>query len=497
MLERFQVGAAPDRFDGLLKTIGAKDQVEQVFADGGLLRTKDSGHRYDVFRNRLMFPILDQLGRPIAFGGRILDPEDTPKYLNSPEHGLFDKSSTLFGIYQAFQSIRETRHAILTEGYTDVIACHQHGFTNAVATLGTAFTAKHLAQLRRSVDRLTLLFDGDEAGLRAADRAAERAAFEPRDVRIAVLPGGADPDDVLKQEGGVEAFQRVLDEAVDVLTYRIDRLRQRLDAEGLEPDAPRRIAAIEADLAQLASLGAGDLSPMRRQGLAKRYARLAGVAAGVALEVLQSGGGRRRGAEAPAPAGPTPSTSTEHLLACVLAEPKLALPDVTDGAGGRTVSDRSPLLEEVEAALVRGAYNSDNARRAATLAVDGLRSGDAETAVLLTRTEDHAVASLITAFASAAHIESGGDSGRLERRFRDSVRACIRDASPTQGADDRRDTQPGEASHDGPDSSNERGDKPGGPGRTRRVEDALRAARQQHQAAGGNPLAVPKPRFGG
>jgi len=120
MIERFQVGAAPDRFDGLLKTIRSKEQDEAVFADGGLLPTKDSGHRYDTFRNRLMFPILDQLGRPIAFGGRILDPEDTPKYLNSPEHGLFDKSSTLFGIHQAFKPIRESRHAIVTEGYP----CH-------------------------------------------------------------------------------------------------------------------------------------------------------------------------------------------------------------------------------------------------------------------------------------------------------------------------------------------------------------------------------------
>src|SRR5205814_2136866 len=148
----FGIGLSPDRWDGLLLTIQAKGLDTRAFAEAGLLKERDSGGFYDAFRNRLMFPIQDQIGRCIAFGARRINEEDEPKYLNSSETRIFEKSATLYGLFQAARSIQTERTAIITEGYTDTIACHQAGFTNAVATLGTALTPRHAAVLRRLCD---------------------------------------------------------------------------------------------------------------------------------------------------------------------------------------------------------------------------------------------------------------------------------------------------------------------------------------------------------
>ncbi|MEM8835276.1 MAG: DNA primase, partial [Planctomycetota bacterium] len=206
MIERFGIGASPDRFDGLLQTAQKRGVDQRVLLEAGLLKRSERGKVYDGFRNRLMFPIRDAMGRVIAFGARRLDEEDNPKYLNSPESDLFNKSRALFGLFEATKAIQRERTAIVTEGYTDVVACHQAGVEHAVAALGTAFTKEHARVLKRLCDRVVLLFDGDEAGQRAADRAIEAFFAEPIDVQIVVLPDGADPDDMLKQEGGRERF---------------------------------------------------------------------------------------------------------------------------------------------------------------------------------------------------------------------------------------------------------------------------------------------------
>ncbi|MBT8487168.1 MAG: DNA primase, partial [Phycisphaerae bacterium] len=172
MVDRFQLGAAPEGYDGLLRRLDASDRP--VARAAGLLKTRqDESGEYDAFRNRLMFPICDEVGRPVAFGGRILDPDDQPKYLNSAESPIFRKSRTLYGLHLARRSIMDASLAIVTEGYTDVIACHQAGFENVVGTLGTALTADHARILARICDTVVLLFDGDEAGQKAADRGVE------------------------------------------------------------------------------------------------------------------------------------------------------------------------------------------------------------------------------------------------------------------------------------------------------------------------------------
>lgn len=277
MVQLFGIGVSPDRWDGLLLTIQKHEGEARAFAEAGLLKARESdGTYYDSFRNRLMFPIQDQIGRFIAFGGRKIREEDEPKYLNSPESRVFDKSGTLFGLFQASRSIQKERIAIITEGYTDTIACHQAGITNVVATLGTALTAKHAMILRRLCETVVLLFDGDEAGQKAADRAVEVFFSEEIDVKIATLASrtdAKDPDELLKREGGVEVLRAAVNQATDLLAYRYQRIRERLENAG--PAALSR--AITEELARLVQLGLNSLPMLRRRLIIKQIASIAGV----------------------------------------------------------------------------------------------------------------------------------------------------------------------------------------------------------------------------
>lgn len=277
MVEKFGIGASPDRFDGLMLTIRNKQLDPRAFAEAGLLRTKlETGHMYDTFRNRLMFPIADMIGRPIAFGGRKINEEDEPKYLNSPESRVFNKSATLFGLAQASRAIQVQRTAVITEGYTDTIACHQAGLENVVATLGTALTREHAVILRRLCDRVVLLFDGDDAGQRAADRAAEIFFSEPLDVVVATLDkvtDAKDPDELLKREGGLELLQRAIGAGVDVLRYRFARVAKTVAGGGIAV----RSRAVEEEVARLAELGLSEVEPVRRRMIIRELARLADI----------------------------------------------------------------------------------------------------------------------------------------------------------------------------------------------------------------------------
>ena len=291
-IEDFQIGAAPDRFDGLLTMIERRKLEIGPFLAAGLLKQNERGRVYDAFRNRLMFPIMDQTGRTIAFGGRILDPEDSPKYLNSPESPLFDKSSTLYGIRQGFASIRESKTVIISEGYTDVVACHQAGIRNVVATLGTALTRKHANLIKRVAHTVVLLFDGDEAGQKAAQRAHEVLFREPIDLRVCVLPGGIDPDECLKQEGGRALFEGAVAGATDAMTFRMGRLKDRLRAELAGSAAQTRI--LEEELRSVAEMGTAELPPIQRQQLIKRLATLTDLPTATIQASLKAEEGRVR-----------------------------------------------------------------------------------------------------------------------------------------------------------------------------------------------------------
>lgn len=328
MIERFQIGASPDRWDGLVMTAQKRSMRFEALEAAGLIKARERGEgHYDALRNRLIFPISDQIGRVIAFGGRKINPEDEPKYLNSPETAVFKKSTTLFGINHAARAIKRERTAVIVEGYTDVIACHQAGIEHVVGTLGTALTGGHATVLRRLCDTVVLLFDGDAAGIKAADRAIEVLLSETIDIKIAALAGftdAKDPDELLKRVGGAEVFGRVIDGAVDLIKWKFDRLRAELKDAG-----PARVAQrIEEELNRLSELGLGELEPVRRRLMIRQIAQAARVEEGVVTAAIRTGRGRRMRMNSGVDIEAKPETnwkpdSREMLLGCLLYDGQL------------------------------------------------------------------------------------------------------------------------------------------------------------------------------
>jgi DNA primase len=245
-LKEFRIGYAPNAKDALKTALLKRGFTEAQLLDAGLIIKPDDGRpSYDRFRNRLTIPILDAKSRVIAFGARALDPDAEPKYLNSPETRLFDKGSTVFNLARARQRAFDSGELIVVEGYMDVIALHQAGFANSVATLGTAFTERQMELLWHLAAEPVVCFDGDRAGEAAAARAIDRMLPNLREghsFRFAFLPEGSDPDDLVRSKGA-KAFAECLAGArplIDVLWLR------ELKAHVI--DTPERRAAFEARL---------------------------------------------------------------------------------------------------------------------------------------------------------------------------------------------------------------------------------------------------------
>ena len=219
-IERFRIGWAPGGWDAVKRALGTNDARVKMLEQAGMLSTGEGGKRYDRFRERLMFPILDRRGRVIAFGGRILE-GDGPKYLNSPETPLFHKGRELFALWQVRQANAKLERLIVVEGYMDVVSLHQAGMTQAVATLGTATTNEHAELLFRAAPDVFFCFDGDRAGRSAAWRALESVLPRMRDGRQAFflfLPEGEDPDTLVRKEGR-EGFEARLKQATPLSEY--------------------------------------------------------------------------------------------------------------------------------------------------------------------------------------------------------------------------------------------------------------------------------------
>jgi DNA primase len=276
-IKRFQIGFAADAWDALLRgPVGQKFPPQQM-ANGGLAKAREGGSGfYDTFRNRLMFPIRDENSRIIAFGGREMPGASSPpKYLNSPETPLFSKSRCIYGIDLARQKMVETRTAVVVEGYTDVIVAHQFGASNVVSVLGTAMTEQHVQMLRRFADRIVLLFDADIAGDLAVDRAVGLFLTQPVEIAIASMPQGVDPDEFLL-ENGFEAFQGMLDSAVDALSYKWKQLVRQFNASG--GDLTGQQKAVATYLEMLASArGAGPVDALRWGSALARVSRLTDI----------------------------------------------------------------------------------------------------------------------------------------------------------------------------------------------------------------------------
>ena len=216
-INNFRLGFAPDGWDRLYKAFKERGIEESILIELNLVRKNDKGGVYDFFRNRIMLPIMDGKGRVVGFGGRVMD-DSTPKYLNSPESQIFEKGKILFAFDKAYKSIRESKQAILVEGYMDVISAHNKGITNVVASLGTAYTQDHGHILMRQAEEIILAYDMDGAGRQAATRAIELLQNTDFKVRVLAMPDGKDPDDYIRNHGP-EAFRKLVDSAVKPFDY--------------------------------------------------------------------------------------------------------------------------------------------------------------------------------------------------------------------------------------------------------------------------------------
>lgn len=228
----FCLGYAPDGWSGLHDCLRGKNIPLQRMIECGLVVGKESGAAYDRFRNRIIFPLFDLSGRIIAFAGRGFDADAQPKYLNSPETALYRKSGVLYGMHMARQAVRELGYLLIVEGYMDYLTLWQAGIRNAAAVSGTAFTEEHANIIKRFTQRVVLVFDGDRAGLSAAQRAAFVLAPFRLEVQILTLPGGDDPDSFVKRSGP-EAFLSLLSTAQPAADFLIDKLISEHDGSSL------------------------------------------------------------------------------------------------------------------------------------------------------------------------------------------------------------------------------------------------------------------------
>ncbi len=228
ILKKFGVGFAPDGNSSFLHSQEISDKTLQIYDQAGIISRSENGEYYDRFRNRVIFPIINQTGRIVGFGGRILPGmnKELAKYVNSPETPVYHKSHILYGLFQAKESIRKLDYAIMVEGYADVLAVSQAGFENVIAAAGTSLTIDQLNLLRRYTKTIVLLFDADLAGKNAALRGIELALAADFDVSCIVLPVGEDPDSYLRKEGA-EGFERQLAQKISFIETKARLLKEQ------------------------------------------------------------------------------------------------------------------------------------------------------------------------------------------------------------------------------------------------------------------------------
>lgn len=327
-IKRARLGYAPDSWNALLDHLHAQGIGPDLAMAAGVARRSDrSGNPFDFLRHRLIFPILDGRDRPIAFGGRVLE-GDGPKYLNTPESEVYEKSTVLYGISWARPDIQRRGRALVVEGYFDVRSLLQAGFGEAVATCGTSLTESHVQQLRRFTTTVVALFDGDEAGLRAADRALPMFLDVGVEALQLALPGAKDPDEYI-QEHGPDAFEARLKRAVPLLELIVRRSAER---HGSTPGGRQRaVAEVVPLLRRLPSVLQSDLliRTCDLLGVAEDTLRREVGRPGHAPQRRDDGAGSRW----------VGNDKLNHLLWLVLHFPELAIPQVIERGTG-FVSDR-------------------------------------------------------------------------------------------------------------------------------------------------------------
>lgn len=338
---RFGIGYAPDDWQNLKAAVPNYQDASLV--ETGMVIEGEGGKRYDRFRDRIMFPIVNVRGQVIGFGGRVLD-KGEPKYLNSPETPLFEKGHELYGLYQAQKAIRAQQRVIVVEGYMDVVALAQHGVEYAVATLGTATTPFHVQKLLRLCEQVVFCFDGDRAGQKAAWRALENALPQLQDgkrIGFLFLPEEHDPDTYIR-EFGTEAFEEQLDDSLPLSGYLLRELTAQVDLHTQEG----RSALLQKAQPLLTAITA----PTTALLLRKEVAALAGVTQDEleSLWAIKPVAAPRRAA--PPKAKRSSLSGLRTLLRCLVMKPELAreLPGDWHGEGaeGEAIAALADWLRE-------------------------------------------------------------------------------------------------------------------------------------------------------
>ena len=378
--KRFGIGFVPEEWQNLAAAFS--DYDGPVLATAGLVKQKEDGKRYDVFRNRIMFPIVDVRGNVIGFGGRVLG-DGEPKYLNSPETPVFEKGRELYGLYQARRAIRDAGRVVVVEGYMDVVALAQSGVEYAVATLGTATTPLHVQKLLRQTDEIVFCFDGDKAGRGAAWRALENSLAQLQDgkqLKFLFLPEGEDPDTYVRKVGKDE-FEKSLGGAVPLSRFLLDEVSARVDLATAEG----RAKCVHEAKPLLKQIPASGLRLQLVRELAEKC-RLSPDEVSQLCE-LSSAPAKTRPAEAPVPRKPV-TPLAEQLLRVLVSNP---------GCAGKLTAEQRALLEAPEFAPV------------AEL-VDVLRGGGVATsAMLVEATRDSRFAALYQDVAGQTLTVTGDD----------------------------------------------------------------------------------------
>ena len=311
---KYGIGYAPDGWQNLAAAF--PDYQDDMLDETGLVINSDEGKRYDRFRDRIMFPIVNVRGQVIGFGGRVLE-KGEPKYLNSPETPLFEKGRELYGLYQAQKVIRARQRVLVVEGYMDVVALAQHGVEYAVATLGTATTPYHVQKLLRLTEQIVFCFDGDKAGQRAAWRALENVLPYLQDgkrISFLFLPAEHDPDSFIR-EFGQDAFEQLIQEAMPLSAYLLREISAELDLRTQEG----RNQLLQRAKPLLTAI----VAPATALLLRKEVAALSGVSQ-AELEALYQIKPVARGPNFSfQKAGRTPPSAHRLLLQCLIAQPEL------------------------------------------------------------------------------------------------------------------------------------------------------------------------------
>jgi DNA primase len=314
----FTLGYSPARSDALKKHLLERGFTEEELVDAGLLVQTDSGPTRDRFRGRLMFPIRDSRGKTTGFGARALD-DSFPKYTNSPQTLVFDKSGTLYAIDQAASAIRKQDRAVLVEGYMDAVTAHQSGFQNVIASMGTAITERQVSILKRLTRNVTLALDADTAGEEAMLRCVDYENTLDAEMQVTILPDGKDPDDVIRESPST--WQDLVDGAVPVVDYAFT-----MKTAGLDMSHARNQSQASRDLLPIV---ARMKDPVRRDHYLSRLAFLTGIRYNILETSLQGYLSPRPGRPTTIPAGkraPQPllrSHTEEYCLSLLLQHPEL------------------------------------------------------------------------------------------------------------------------------------------------------------------------------